>query len=759
MTSRDGLGATAAPSAHGSVRIALGATMVLVTLAMFPYAADAATSIKYVLTGWGAATAAVLALVAARRSRAADDVAPASDAPARPFLVPVCALLGWLAVASVYADHPANALHHLARFGAWTAIYLIAAQAFHRPEHARRFWAAICVAAAASAAYGIGQTYGVEPFPWAYERSELYYHGPGTFGNPNFAAHAEIMCVVAAIWLASHRGWRWTALLLPVYGWHLYLTGQRGGVVALGVTALVVGTFLIARRIDSAGRRRLARTLFVVLVAAPLLAGSVGLAARALHRTGSPYPYDESLYVRYHGYVGACRMIADAPWLGVGPGNYEIANPPYWTDFEQERFAAERLLNDHVHNDPLEMAVHGGLPAAAAYLAILWTGVLAGFAAAARGATRDQRRFGLMTGAGFLAFGIDGCFGFNIHVPVSGALLFAWVGVFEGVSAGTGLPSSGRIRLRRPLVDAAIAFAAALVLSASFLGECVHTVGRGMRTHGRTAAADAAFGRAQRLAPWNWGYPTDRATLRVAEGQPEAALAHFEAALARHPNHLHALLNGADAALRAAERALDAGEDADEALARADAWSQRAMALCPPLAAGRELRMRVAYGLLLAEDHRAPVGPEAWRDLALEAEAALRSGVPQPALAASILGKAREKTGNFDGAATALARAVREAPDVPAHWGRFMAFAELHGRHAALREAFHYAKRRDPSAETLAVVYAMQADYARRMGDWAGLSDVLNEAAGDTRLPDAQREAFAAQAAAVAETAPGEDGS
>ena len=313
MTSRDGLGATAAPSAHGSVRIALGATMVLVTLAMFPYAADAATSIKYVLTGWGAATAAVLALVAARRSRAADDVPPASDAPARPFLLPVCALLGWLAVASVHADHTANAVHHLARFGAWTAIYLVAAQAFQRPEQARRFWAAVCVAAAASAAYGIGQAHGVEPFPWAYERSELYYHGPGTFGNPNFAAHAEIMCVVAAIWLASHRGWRWTALLLPVYGWHLYLTGQRGGVVALGVTALVVGAFLVARRIDGAGRRRLARALFVVLVAAPLLAGSVGLAARALHRTGSPYPYDESLYMRYHGYVGACRMIADAP--------------------------------------------------------------------------------------------------------------------------------------------------------------------------------------------------------------------------------------------------------------------------------------------------------------------------------------------------------------------------------------------------------------------------------------------------------------
>jgi len=427
MTSRDGADAFEASTAFGSVRIALGAAAVVVVLAMFPYAADAATSIKYVLTAWGAVAASVLAIVATRRLQRTRQEIPlaASAPPARPFLLPACALLGWLTVAAFCSEHPANATHHLARFAVWTAIYLVAAQAFSRPEHARRFWAAVCVATAASAAYGIGQAYGIDPFPWAYERTDLYYQGPGTFGNPNFAAHAEIMCLVAVIWLAAHPGWRWAALLAPVYGWHLYVTGQRGGLAALGVTALVVGAFLVARRIRNGGRPLLATIVFVALVAAPLAVGGAGLALRALHRTGSPYPYDESLYVRYHGYVSACRMIAEAPWLGVGPGGFEIANPPYWTDFEQERFAAERLLNDHVHNDPLEMAVHGGLPAAAGFLTLLWTGVLAGFAAALRSPDRDLRRLGLMTGAGFLAFGLDGCLGFNVHVPVSGALLFA----------------------------------------------------------------------------------------------------------------------------------------------------------------------------------------------------------------------------------------------------------------------------------------------------------------------------------------------
>lgn len=197
------------------------------------------------------------------------------------------------------------------------------------------------------------------------------------------------------------RGWRrWAALWRwpAVAAINLALLGSltRNAWVAL-FAALTVLVVLRAPRALAAYAP--VALLFIVLAPVPLLARAVSILDLR-----SPSNYDRLCMVD-----AGLKMVAERPLFGLGPGQvrqrYAIYRPP----------SGLRFWVPHLHNSFLELAAERGLPALAAYLAMM----AASLAAAWRGFAREGRfagpRADLYLGAllALLAFNVAGLFEYN----------------------------------------------------------------------------------------------------------------------------------------------------------------------------------------------------------------------------------------------------------------------------------------------------------------------------------------------------------
>jgi len=182
----------------------------------------------------------------------------------------------------------------------------------------------------------------------------------GNYSNPNDLALAIVISLPLCLALlllsrSSLRKAAW-ALAILVMLYTLFLTGSRGGFIALVVTAAVFLWEFAVR-----GRRRYLLVL-AGLSGAILWLSSNGMLADRLNGTFNSQEDVASAYgsaqARLDLFWRSVEVTKEHPLFGVGPGNFQELSGSW-----------------HVtHNAYTEMSSEGGMPALILYVSILWFG-------------------------------------------------------------------------------------------------------------------------------------------------------------------------------------------------------------------------------------------------------------------------------------------------------------------------------------------------------------------------------------------------
>ncbi len=694
-------------------RAALSVFIVLLVLAMYPFTPDPTGDVKRFLVamaafGFGIAWLGVMWM----------GILPFRKPPL--FFGFLIAFLALFALASLRSEFFMFSVVEWSGFFALFVLYLVASQVCRTRDQALRLMATACLAVAAASLYGFLQKMNLDPFPWDERTSDIYLNVPATFGHPNFAAHTLILVIImAALFVfdvvSAHlrgtldaptrrRGWIGGACL-PIFLVHLRLTEQRAGLIALATAAtLICVAVIVGRRFRNPV---LGAACSMALVAALGLAGAGGAMALSRWRAGTTIPLDTSLLIRYQSYVSAADMFFKRPLSGHGPGVYAIAYPEFWTPFEQEWFAKQFRMNNRVHNDLMEVGIDAGVFAAGLYLAMLALGMGAGLAMAFRARDPARRSLGYAFAAFFVAFLIDGLFGFNLRVPVSATLLFLGMGMLEGLHTPAGqarpLTTPATIALRMGLL---VALCLVAILGARvFLSQIFYQ--DGIRAHYRKDldAARVSFERGLKMAPWDWQFERRLGLLRLAVFDPEAAIAHFERSLRANPYFVMTRLRLGHARLMVARQRMQtdpaASQEISALLDQAAADADQILELCPVLPAAHELLGRIASVHAL---QRAAVKDKTSADAATiealwdRAEHHLEYAIQQSPEPQSelfrMLGNVRIAKGRIPEAEQALVRAIEADPADMETWPLLLDLAHAHHRYDSARNTAYSQIRR-----------------------------------------------------------------
>jgi len=673
-------------------RFGVGLYLFTLVLAMYAGTDDPTIHVKDLLTSWAAGLLAGSYLLACW----------ITGRPLRRpglFVELILCFLGFLFLSTCFSEFFQYSLLETGQFFSLFALYWLASQVYTRPEQVLRLFTVFCTAVFLAGIYAVVQKLDVDPFPWENRNSDTYTNLPATFGNPNYAAHAIILALIMIVCLVR-SGTRWAGwLFVPVLLFHLYSTGQRAGWIALAGAALLAGLgFLLVRN----SRRPLLATTGTLLLVALLGVSAVGGVMYLTQlRTGHAFPLDLSLLLRYQSYVSATNMLFDAPILGHGPAVYGLAYPAYWTPYEQAWFAQELRMNEHVHNDLLELAIDGGLAAAGLYLSMLILGMGYGLLLAARGENALQKRLGLTFAAFFAAFAIDGLFGFNLRVPVTAGLFFLMMGMLDGLWSAAESPKEAPERgwIWRAAPRTALLLLLFLTTwqeTRRFVAEYYFFAGNNARLAGDSENAMAAFEKSAGYAPWSWRIPGHMGLVELDLKRPDLALAFFRTALERNPHAFLTQLTAARANLMLAQAATsreDAGPDAAAALldaARADA--NATLRIAPGLPAANDLLGRVeSVAAILSGEQSLPTDPASahWEKARDHFKAAIDGGTREPAELYRMLMRVEIALNNLDAAEQALANALRAEPGNSQTWNAFLEFARAHQRFPNMRSVLY----------------------------------------------------------------------
>ena len=675
------------------MRILLAASAVWLVLAIFPLARDV-TLIKVV--GFQALIF-LAALLAWRNGRKRNEPAREGLRLHAPLALAAALFALFLLAAAPFATNPGHAFMELARLLPGIVAFFLAMYAFRSPADVIPLVTATAAALTLASLYGILQWLGWDPFPWGAVTSQdfaLLRRAPATYGNPNLAAHAIILGIPLVVLLISMGRW-WALAFLPALLFHLALNGTRGALLGLAFAILMTGVaWGLSRRAQALPRNAALAAGVVVPIIIAVMTGAAVLGLTQL-RTGSPVPSDSTLTLRFHAMHGAAEMIRDRPVIGHGPGHFVIDNAPYWTTHEQTRYAEIGRRNARVHNEPLEIAVQGGLIAGASYLALMALAIVQGLAMAIRASDPAQRRIGLAFAAVFAAFAVDGLFGFNLHAPVSGGLFWLLLGAFAGLHAQPWADARGLRFAPRVWPAMAGASAVALVLGGMAFASSVYALrGDGALTHGEPEAAHRQYEVARQLHPWDWRIQQSLGGLMLDQSYFGSAAGHFEEALALHPNDPASMVGlGRAQAYQAAALESEGMDGYREAERVGLDAALRAQALSPSLAEAALVRALIAANQVAREQQGQ--GFEAAAQEASEAAEALLALEPVAMHQAwQLAANARAANGDLPGTFEAFAMALTHEPSAERTWRAMDAFAHSTGRYGPYLDSVRWREER-----------------------------------------------------------------
>lgn len=672
------------------LRVGMAAFLCVLVLAMTPWTTDPSNGIKILLYHCASLVFAIIWLVGSFLSR---------EPVQRPhlFIGVLVAFLTVNVVAGLQSDFMCNSAVEISKFTSLFFLYLTTSRAYRTEAEIRPLLVALCSAVAIASVYGFLQKLNFDPFPWdpAVLLTDSYRELPATFGNPNLAAHTLVLCDIVALYLATIRGYRWCLTFLVLFNLHHYFTGQRGGAVALAIAGLLVccGWFMQTAKLRP--HRAVVVTFLLTVFVASVTAAGVMLVMKV--RTGTPYPLDLALLVRYQSYSSAARMIVDRPFLGYGPGNYAIESTAFWTPYEQRWFIEKNMFNANVHNDALECAIDAGVFSAGLYVTFLVLAVCYGLYMGFSGSQPSRRRLGFALAALFCAFAVDGLFGFNLRTPVSAVLVFVMAGVLEGVSS-TRNGENDRIRIgwKKSLAwrvcVLVVVLANAIFGARVFMSDVLQQRAKGAIYWQAYEEADAMLARGEAIAPWDWRFAFLRGDVAYRQGFLQVAVGHFERCRVRNPNYLPVLTNLGQTYL-----SLALGEEVPtdvvktKVLAQSVRYAERAIELCPGLPQAEELMGRILLAhahLLLRSSARQPdeeyTVAELWELARTHLSTAISNGAPNQGELWRLLAETEIEEGDANTAEMMLVSASKAEPEDPANWEVFLQFASTYGRYEAL---------------------------------------------------------------------------
>lgn len=538
-------------------------------LALAPLAASAGVAAVFLgrrrltLRGLSGAAAVVLACAALASGLALLPVGPDGRAALQPTLGPV--LEETLALADV-ARRPLALDPRAALLGwAWAlACVTFGAGAFAVARYRaprRALGAALLAFGVAVAFLGIvQQALGADAVYWATGVGRgLAFFGP--FVHPNHAALLLAACIPLGVtrFFAEGRAARpWVAAATAIVAVGVVSSGSRGGPL---VAALGVG--LVAILGGPRKTRWLTAGLLAVCAVGVLALGPIRVVEAYTRWIEPSFAVDDWSAGRLALWPAALRLLAGAPWAGVGFGGFADAVEVVKRDDAFVTFT-------HAHQDWLQTGIEQGVP-----VLVLWLagGALLAAASLRRlGALDRERRWEVVGWLSFLAvIALGATFDFPIR---SGAVALA-----TALAAGAALAADPGSARAGPGQRRAVLGAAAL--GAAVVGGSALALLAARSSPGPWGSADVSLARAEAaLAAGDVGAAADGyrralgqrpldldAVLGLARaahalGDQEEALALLEVAQRVHPTHpspwlaearIHRL-RGDDAAARSAYR-------------------------------------------------------------------------------------------------------------------------------------------------------------------------------------------------------------
>lgn len=150
---------------------------------------------------------------------------------------------------------------------------------------------------------------------------------------------------------------RWAWLSLPILTAALLISGSRSAWLAAAAGCLV----LVLRK-DT--HRRTLKMLLLAAVPAAIVACVIAPHATVTRFTGVFAAEDLGAWLRLWFWDGTLRMIADHPFVGVGPGNYAYWSPRYLGEalfaYEGFRHVHNEVHTLHAHNEWFELVAETG---------------------------------------------------------------------------------------------------------------------------------------------------------------------------------------------------------------------------------------------------------------------------------------------------------------------------------------------------------------------------------------------------------------